>query len=830
MANILQEFAVLLGWEVNKASQQRATQAIKQVTEEVQKNADAEKRASQEIEREYRRRAESAERLGRDIGVALGRTIGGSVGQLLRLAATLGSAFAGIRLFNNMVSDLKALENESQRAGATVRNIQALQYAFEKIGSSGDQALGAINGIAQALRENRGNRAYMEQLGVGKDVTDTVEQLEIISRHLRSIPADTALAKGQVLGLTDEMVRTLRLPSFADALAEARRIQREWGVDLEAMAKRAKALVDEYNRLSLQASNIRILIMGALMQAAGPFVQGINDTLEKNAAAISGALNTVSDAIRSWAAAGSQQILDWFKELFDAKNADLRKDWLDWANNFKQASTEAAAAVRDIAHALQQGLEFAKELWRVMNLTADVISGKKGGLALEGMMFDPATTPTPGTVGPPIPREIKEAAEKQEEAAKKFGDAVDEDKRAREAERSGGGLWGRLTGYLGGLFGMGGGSGPGGGGGGPGGGGGGGTSAARDRGGFEANQKGGAPFGVPNVGNMSADERNKLGLILQHESNFRNIPNYINDATHTAQGYYQITNTNWRRLAPQLGISAQSAMGASLDDQTKVALALMRESGIGNWANYNKKLSAALARGDKAIEAGPGGVGVPNLDRSSNISALNVAMAGARESGLHVTSSVRSPDDPLSKANPGSAHVQGRAFDLRAKTAEEADAVMKSQREWFSKQGLREGEDYTFKDEVRHAAPWATGPHVHVQLKDAGVAKLNAPREGVAGAARGLVRNVNALVGDRSNAIQVGNAAAAAGAEAGPLNGNTAPLATPSSTDNSKSVTQTNEYNTTIHATDPNAAASAFRRSNEINSGLAIGQIKGAIR
>jgi hypothetical protein len=100
---------------------------------------------------------------------------------------------------------------------------------------------------------------------------------------------------------------------------------------------------------------------------------------------------------------------------------------------------------------------------------------------------------------------------------------------------------------------------------------------------------------------------------------------------------------------------------------------------------------------------------------------LNSAIEEARQSGLVVTSGYRSPDDPLSRANPKSAHTQGLAWDLRAHTGEDADAVMAKQRELFDKRGMQEGRDYKFIDEVRNPSGHATGPHVHVQLTDSGI-------------------------------------------------------------------------------------------------------------
>jgi hypothetical protein len=114
-----------------------------------------------------------------------------------------------------------------------------------------------------------------------------------------------------------------------------------------------------------------------------------------------------------------------------------------------------------------------------------------------------------------------------------------------------------------------------------------------------------AAIGVPSGVSMTAAERNQLGLILKYESGYRNVPNYINDRTHTAQGYYQLTNTNWRRIAPKLGITAPNAMSASLEEQTRVAHYLLRNGGIQNWSNFNPRLRGALGRGERAAIPAP---------------------------------------------------------------------------------------------------------------------------------------------------------------------------------------------------------------------------------
>ncbi|WP_457107127.1 hypothetical protein [Methylobacterium sp. P5_C11] len=170
----------------------------------------------------------------------------------------------------------------------------------------------------------------------------------------------------------------------------------------------------------------------------------------------------------------------------------------------------------------------------------------------------------------------------------------------------GGGLGSMIqrTGFGGGGVGVGSGIGMGGGGGGGlsfRGGGSGGSGASGD----------GAIPGIPASVEMTDAERNMLGLIQLHESHGRNTLNYVGTRQGldpmtargaTAQGYFQILNSNWRRLAPGLGIKTRNAMSSTLEEQTRVALALLRSRGgrPQDWAPFNPSLRAAIRRGDRA--------------------------------------------------------------------------------------------------------------------------------------------------------------------------------------------------------------------------------------
>lgn len=120
---------------------------------------------------------------------------------------------------------------------------------------------------------------------------------------------------------------------------------------------------------------------------------------------------------------------------------------------------------------------------------------------------------------------------------------------------------------------------------------------------------------------------------------------------------------------------------------------------------------------------GPGGgapAGAP-AGMQDTLAGLNALTQEAERAGLTVTSGYRDPHHHLSRANPRSQHITGRAFDVRARTAAQADEAMKKIRTMMAGRGLEYGRDYTMIDEVRRPFGHTTAPHVHTQLTPQGM-------------------------------------------------------------------------------------------------------------
>jgi hypothetical protein len=104
------------------------------------------------------------------------------------------------------------------------------------------------------------------------------------------------------------------------------------------------------------------------------------------------------------------------------------------------------------------------------------------------------------------------------------------------------------------------------------------------------------PYGAgAGGGGVGWDTASKL---IQHfESGGRNVMNNMADATHTAGGYFQITNSTWRQFAPLVPNASaySSAISAPYAIQSAVAKAIYEYEGFAPWANYDAPLAAALS-------------------------------------------------------------------------------------------------------------------------------------------------------------------------------------------------------------------------------------------
>ena len=263
--------------------------------------------------------------------------------------------------FNNMMvqfaDGLDQMYYASIRTQSTVQNIQALEAAAAKTGSSAEQANSALEGFAKWLRTTPGgDRLAKSWSGVNDQMwraMDTSQKLQAtitgISEH-NSYPVQSVYM--QMLGIPEQFWQAANRPEFRQDQERLRQIQHDIGVDSKAAAENAKNL------------NNSLRDLGNTIDAIGQ--RATQDLFAK-----------YGDDIRSLQAFLQQH----GKEIGDSVAA-ITKGFLDLVNvltRASQASSELHAIVT-VVNLMGQAFQFvADQLDRISHNTAAKAFGFVGG-------------------------------------------------------------------------------------------------------------------------------------------------------------------------------------------------------------------------------------------------------------------------------------------------------------------------------------------------------------------------------------------------------------------------------------------------------------------
>lgn len=139
-----------------------------------------------------------------------------------------------------IATSLEKLYFASQRTGASVTNIQALQYGAEQIGVSAQEAQGALEGMTRAMRLNPGLVGLLKSLNINPD-QDKVQVLMDLIDHLRRMPFYQGAQVARLFGIDDNTLVMLekgydKLKAYED---ERRKSAGQAGIDADSMAEKS---------------------------------------------------------------------------------------------------------------------------------------------------------------------------------------------------------------------------------------------------------------------------------------------------------------------------------------------------------------------------------------------------------------------------------------------------------------------------------------------------------------------------------------------------------------------------------------------------------------
>lgn len=566
--NILKSFLVSIGFAVDASSEQRMKKALRD-QEDLLKNRE---KLEAEYERKQKARQEQAAK---------------SMKTLVGIATTAAVALEGFTIAmatyaTHVAARLEAMAYASERTRSSVQDLRIFSQAVSQLGGTAGGALSDLENFAARLRSNpQGYTAFLRSVGVqARDAQGNIRgAAELYKEFRRSVGGksyEQQLLYAQEMGISEQTWRATDPSKMAGEEAAQRAKYARMNYDPDKATDDAKKLQHALRDMFDSMNIIGEKTVSKIFADVGDNLKTFTTFLEQHGDQIAEILSKVAQMVL----AVSQALL----ELLTSEKVKAGMDWLlGMFGHVDEGSGKWVADTEKIKSALEALATFVATIFvaKITGAFASILKELKPLLVLLAPLFAALGIPILGTAA----------------VGAALGGLGDPSKSVN-------GTGGRPDGQMNPgdeLPGVGGGSS-------------GGGEGAFDRAKrlgrkvLGALGLGGSGPAIPNSIKMSPEERNTLALIMKYESGGRNVMNHVGASQgldpetakgYTAQGYFQMLNSNWRRIAPLLGIKTRNAMASSLEDQARVALYLLRHGGIGNWANYNPALRAAIARGEK---------------------------------------------------------------------------------------------------------------------------------------------------------------------------------------------------------------------------------------
>jgi hypothetical protein len=229
----------------------------------------------------------------------------------LSLAAAAAATAIGYAV-SKVASAFDNLGFASQRTGASVQSLNSLGYAFKQTGGSAQQAIGAVEKFAQAMRGNPGLKGFVQGLGVdtSKDMGD--QYLDTVAA-LSKQPYYVGSQQAGMLGISEEDYKQVsdHLQQIRDYREEYNRTTRSLGVDSQKATEASQSFWRSLNKLQATASALTDKLMISLAPAIEAIVRRINDWIAANPEKVEKIMRGIGEATDA-VTTGLTKLADWF--------------------------------------------------------------------------------------------------------------------------------------------------------------------------------------------------------------------------------------------------------------------------------------------------------------------------------------------------------------------------------------------------------------------------------------------------------------------------------------------------------------------------------------
>ncbi|VVE79410.1 mannosyl-glycoprotein endo-beta-N-acetylglucosamidase [Pandoraea sputorum] len=220
---------------------------------------------------------------------------------VVRMVATIeGAAIAigiGVAAF---ASKLEGLYFVSQRTGATVTSLKAVEFSAKNLGISAETARGSVEALARFMRNNPAGENYIKSLGVqtrnaNGQLRDTVDIMADLGGELAKKPTYLATQYGNVLGIDENLLLAMRSGEFAKYLQQYREMAAKTGFD--KAADDSHRFMVALRELGAVWDNFAARLESSLVQRLGPKLAEFQKWFEQNGPVIEQRVGDIALAI-----------------------------------------------------------------------------------------------------------------------------------------------------------------------------------------------------------------------------------------------------------------------------------------------------------------------------------------------------------------------------------------------------------------------------------------------------------------------------------------------------------------------------------------------------
>lgn len=208
-------------------------------------------------------------------------------------AATVAGMAASGFAIHKVAEGLAGLYYSAQRTGSSARELKVLEYGFQQIGLSAEQARGSVEALAAARRQNPGLNGILAGLGIDPKQLDNSKVFTALLAKMRTMRPFIRAQYAAMFGLDEGVINQVELngPQFASALKRREEIFKKLGFDPDKAAREGLKLTRQWNDASatyqtlFEKTAVKLL---PVVERFIPVLERIADWLGKTDKATSG--------------------------------------------------------------------------------------------------------------------------------------------------------------------------------------------------------------------------------------------------------------------------------------------------------------------------------------------------------------------------------------------------------------------------------------------------------------------------------------------------------------------------------------------------------------